>query len=1061
MRLGILGPLLVADESGRALHLAGRARIVLAGLALRANRVVSADELAELVFDGGPSAQSTLRSNVRRLRVALGPAWAERIVTQPPGYLCRVDEPELDVLAFEALCRQAGEALRAGRWVEASGLAGRAVGLWRGAPLVDVASQSLHDEFVPRFEQLRTQLLEDKAEADLRLGGHERLVQPLRELIAQHPLNERFRAQLMVALVGSGRRAEALSAYHDARKVLVGELGVEPGPEMRSLHERILTGDTDLLLERAPEQTEVLVSSVPRQLPAAPGHFVGRQADLDLIVDLGRRSGTAAGAGLGGMPTVICAIDGMAGIGKTALAVHAAHRLAGDFPDGQLFVDLHGHTKGHPPREPGDALGVLLRALQVPAQRIPDETEERAALYRQCLSGTHTLILLDNVHDEAQARPLLPGAPGCMVLMTSRRRLKGLDDAHSLSLDLLSGTESATLLRVIAGTGHVLEDDLQHDPLRDPLLAKLVELCGRLPLALRIAGALLRHRPAWNLRHLVTRLDDEGRRVSALADSERELGMVFDLSITGLDTRHQLLVRRLGLIPGLTLDAHAAAALLDSELDVAEALLEDLVDHNLLVAYAPGRYRQHDLIRAHTRALAERDPCPEREDAVDRLLRYYAVAAQHASAFIARYPLPAMHGAAPAPAPVPALADPDAARDWLRIERESLEAAYSHARTHALDRHAVALAEGLADILRTDGPWSQALALYTDTVAAAARLGDRSAQARALLHGGDIRGLTGDYPGAAGDTQRALALYRVLGDRFGQAAAMAQLGQTEARTGGYRDSIRKQSDVLRLYRALGSRRGQALVLNQLAETRGRAADFSGAAGDYREALELYGSLGDSQGRALALLGLGEMRRLGGDHVGAASSQREALRIFRAIRHRRGHAAALTNLGEIHLAGGDHLSAARDLNEALKLYQGLGDQQGQGNALTLLGSARRLAGDQDGARIALEEALLLFRNIGARGNEVFALNQYAAVIATTGERDNALVHYRDALNLARLLSQADEEAHALEGIGGCHFAGGENGLAAACLTQALEIFQRVGMPSDAARVRARLTDLPAA
>ena len=605
MRLGVLGPLLVAEETGRQVHLAGRARALLAALALQANQVVSAERLVDLVLDGAPSrgTGSTMRSYVRRLRVELGPLLAERIVTCAPGYSCRVDEQEVDALRFEALCREAGTAVRELRWADASDAAGRAAALWRGVPLLDVPSQALRDEFVPRLEQLRVQVLEDHAAAELALGHHEQLVQPLRELAAEHPLRERFHAQLMLALLQAGRQAEALAVYRRARRVLIEELGVEPGAELRRLHERVLAGGD--CAPKAPAPADQAQASDPatnkgavlRQLPAAPGHFVGRRGELGLIAGL--LEPPQRPEGISGT-VLICAVDGMAGIGKTALAVHAAHRLADRFPDGQLFIDLHGYTQGCAPRSACEALGAFLHALGVPARQVPEDGEECAALYRQRLAGTKTLILLDNAADEAQVRPLLPGASGCMVLVTSRRRLKGLDDARSLSLSLLPSSDAIALLRAVAGPERV--------PADDPLPGEVVRLCGHLPLALRIAGTLLRHRPVWSLEHLAGLLRDQRHRVQALSDGERDLGAVFDLSYAGLDERHRRLCRRLCLVPGPYADACVAAALLNLDPDAATGLLEDLVDHNLLIAHTPGRYRLHDLIRAHARTLADTGP---------------------------------------------------------------------------------------------------------------------------------------------------------------------------------------------------------------------------------------------------------------------------------------------------------------------------------------------------------------------------------------------------------------------------------------------------------------------
>ena len=1014
MRLMLLGPLQLVDDAGEPITVTGpRQRILLAALAAHANQPVSLDTLAEAVWDGAPPSGSiaTLRTHLARLRRCLGPRIARRIVTRAPGYAIELNDDELDLLAFEKHCRRAGAALRAADNAQASASGALALSLWRGEPLSDVPSQLLRDSFVPQFERQRVQAAEDWIEAELRLGRHEPVLGQLRDLTARYPLRERFHAQLMLALAHSGRRAEALTAYQDARKTLVAELGVEPGRELRDLHERILAGDEVLpgpprSGDQAPARPPA--TEVPRQLPAAAGHFTGRGAELAWLTDLAPNRDPQAAAG---DTVVISAIDGMAGIGKTALAVHAAHRVSGRFPDGQLFVDLHGYTKGHPPREPGDALGMLLRALRVPAQSIPEDTQERAALYRQCLAGTRTLVLLDNAADEAQVRPLLPAAPGCLVLVTSRRRLKGLDDARSVPLDLLTPRDAVALLQAVAGPGRV--------PADDPLLDEIAHLCGRLPLALRIAGALLRHRPAWSPEHLAALLRDEHRRVSALSDGERDLATVFDLSYLGLSERHRLLLRRLGLVPGPDADAYAAAALLDADPDTATGLLEDLADHNLLIAHAPGRYRLHDLIRAHARTLAATDPAPDRDAALDRLLRYYAHTAHSASIPITRRPRPAPGG--PAPVHSPALPDPETARAWLRAERDNLEHAYTRAHVHNLHEHTVALAAGLAEILYTDGPYTRALALHQAAADTAEHHGRPTAHANALTELGIVQRLTGDLAGAVDAFSRALEIYRATGDRHGEADMLADLG-----------IVRRVS-----------------------------GDLAGTVDAFSRALEIYRATGDRHGEADALTELGRARALTGDLADADNALGPALEFYRATGHHHGEAYVLTNLGTVRRLTGDLTGAGDALGQALEIYRTIGYGQGEAEALANLGIIRRLTGDPAGARDAQATALEIYRKIGSRHDEAWALNHYAATIAACGDLPRALALYRQALSMNRELNKPDGQALALEGIGECHLAAGETKPGAARLRQALEIFQRLGMAPDAERVRTRLADLTTA
>ena len=1047
MRLAVLGPLSVVDDTGREAHLAGRARVLLAALALRANQVVPAEELAELVSGASPSgASSTLRSYMARLRTALGPAWAQRIVTSPPGYLCRADEDEVDVLAFEALCRRVGAAVQGGQWTEASDIAARAAALWRGVPLLDVPSQALRDAFVPRLEQLRLQLLEGQAEAGLRLGGHERLVQPLRELVAQHPLRERFHAQLMFALAYSGRRAEALAAYQDARTTLVAELGVEPGPDLRNLHERILAGD-GIQPPPAPSGDQALkppsATEAIRQLPAVAGNFTGRDAELTWLTGLAYRADPQAAGGT----VVISAIDGMAGVGKTALAVHTAHRLADQFPDGQLFVDLHGYTQGHSPREPGDALGMLLRALEVPAQRIPDDIEERSALYRQRLAHRRTLIVLDNAANEAQVRPLLPGTPGSLVLVTSRKRLKGLHDAHILPLDVLPRPDALVLLRAMLTRVPTAADDAA--------LEEIATLCGHLPLALRIAGALLRHRPAWTPQYLAGLLRDQQQRLAALTDGEHDLRAVFDLSYTALDEHRQLLLRRLALLPGPDLDAYGAAALLGLDPQAAAVLLEGLVDHNLLIAHAPGRYRLHDLIRAHARTLADHDPAKQQAAARGRLLDYYVHTAHTASIPLTRYPRSAPDS--PVPVHAPALADPAAARSWLRAERDNLEAAHAHARGSGLDEHAVALAMGLSEIMRNDGPLGEAADMLRGAADTAERRGRPLAHLSALTDLGTTLRMTGDLPGSREVLTRAVEVCRRTGHRNGEAAALTELGFVTMITGDAAGSGDVLAQAVRIFQQIGNHPGEADALVDLGRVRRLNGDIPGSVDALTRALEICRQIGHRRSEAIALNELGAVRRMAGDLPGAEDAHRQALEIFRAIDHRAGEATALNQLGTVRRLNGDLPGADDALTQSLDISRQLGHRNGEAFALTELGRVRHMAADAPAATEALRRALDIFRTTGHRLNEAWALNHYAAAVAATGDLPGALVLYEQALAMNRELDKPDDEAAALEGLGRCHRATGDTDTSATHLHQALEIYQRLGMVSDADRVRGLLAE----
>jgi DNA-binding SARP family transcriptional activator len=1015
LQFGVLGPLQVMTKTSdppQAIS-APRPRTVLAALLWRANQPVSVDELADLVWNGTPpaGARDAVRALVMRLRRRLDQQAAARIVTRAPGYAIEVSSEELDATRFERLTRQADDAIRAGRWADAAPTAADALSLWRSTPLADVPSDLLRDQWVPALEQLHLRALTCRIEADLHQGRHEQLIPELQELTGRHPLRENFHGQLMLVLARSGRRAEALAVYQQARRGLATELGVDPGPELRRLHERVLAGDaslTALPVAAEEDQTEAaqmtVVQSAPalRQLPASARSFVGRQSEVSRLGDLVRQALAPAGAA---GTVIISAIDGMAGVGKTALAVHAAHQLAGQFPDGQLFIDMHGWTQGHEPRAAGEALEVFLRALGVPPEQVPPGTDERAAMFRQRLAGTETMIVLDNAASEAQVRPLLPGSAGCLVLVTSRRRLRALDEAHLLSLDVLAHADAVELFRTVAGPERV--------PADDPALAEVIELCDRLPLAVRIAAALLRHRPAWPLEHLAGLLRSHSTRISALSDRERNLSSIFDLSYRSLTEAEQLTFRSLGLVPGPDFDAYATATLTGDDPAVAGSLLEDLVDHNLVLQRIPGRYRLHDLIRLHAHVLADRDPAAARDAALDRLMDYYQHTAGRADALVS--PIPRLTPAGPEPAHAPALPDADAARTWLRAERPNLLAALRYATGHARPERGITLTAGLATLLRDDGPWPEALTLHADAIAAARSLGDHAGQAAALTQLGIIRSLTGDCPGALDALDQASRLYRELGDPLGLANALHHHG----------------------------------------DIRGFIDDYPGWLDDLEQALRLYQQLGNQQGQANALARLSNIRRYTGDYPGAIPGLEQALRLYRQLGDRNGQAKMLISLGNAQRLTGDYPDAARYLEQGLRMFQDLGNQQGQANAQAWLASVRHATGDPAGATQLLEAAMDTFRRIGSRGSEAWALNRYAAVIGATGDPTTAEALYLEALHMARETHQLDDEAFALEGSGDHLLRRSDTKAGITHLQQALEIFQRMAMQPDADRVQTRL------
>jgi tetratricopeptide (TPR) repeat protein/transcriptional regulator with XRE-family HTH domain len=812
------------------------------------------------------------------------------------------------------------------------------------------------------------------------------------------------------------------------------------------------------------------VAAATRTLPRDVGSFTGRERELELLATAVAGTGQVVG---------ISAIGGMAGVGKTAFAVHAAHQLADRFPGGQIFLPLHGHTPGQQPVDPADALASLLLTAGVAPAQIPPGLEARMALWRDRLAGQQLLLVLDDVVGSEQVLPLLPGAGGSLVLVTSRRHLSGLDDATAISLDTLPAGEAAGLLVRLAGRPGLAAGD--------PGVREITRLCGYLPLAIGMVARQLRHHPAWTPAGRAAELAAAVDRLELMATENLSVAAAFDLSYADLDADLQRLFRRLGLHPGPEADAYAAAALDGTPLAAARRGLEGLYDQYLLAEPVPGRYRMHDLIREHARTLAESlDPDRERQRATAGLLDYYQHTAARADALIARQTRPRPATAQGAiPAAVPDLAGSEQALAWARAERASLLACLDHATGTGQRARVIALTAGLAELLRRDGPWAEAITRHQAAIDAARHLGDRLGQANALLDLGMVRRLTGDYPAAAQALEQALGIYRDVLDRIGQANALLDLGMVRRLTGDYPSAIQSLEQALGIYRDLGDRLGQANALLYRGTVRRAPGEYPAAAQALEQALGIYRDLGDRLGQANALFYLGTVRRLTGDYPAAAQALEQAMGIsrdlgdrlsqanallyrgtvrrrtgdypaavqdleqaldlYRDLGNRLGQASTLSMLGDLRRLTGDYPAAAQALEQALDISRDLGDRPGQANALLYRGTVRRLTGEYPAAAEDLEQALDIFRDLGDRGAEALALNETGTLHRVTGDLARAEGCHRQALDLARQIGSSWDEGHALAGLGRCALAGGHPTQAQAFLRQALGIFQKIGAP----------------
>jgi DNA-binding SARP family transcriptional activator/Tfp pilus assembly protein PilF len=1004
---GVLGSLLVRDGDCVVGVGAGRQRVLLAALLVRAGSVVPADALAEVVWDGEPpdGAETTLRSHVSRLRRVLGPTAGARVVTRYPGYAVEAGDDEVDLLRFRRLCRDGGAASRAGEWGRAWEVLGEALRLWRGEPLADVPSELLRRDEVPGLDRLRLQAVEWRVDAGLQLGRDAELVPELQSLAARQPLRERFHAQLMLALVRCGRQAEALEAYQSARQVLVEELGAEPGTGLRELHQQILAGDPALAVPEpaAPKGGRPAVV-VPRELPAPVAGFVGRAGELAALSELLDRSAEGTPPAV-----VISAIGGTAGVGKTALAIQWAHRAAGRFPDGQLYVNLRGYDPDRPVTA-GDALAFFLRALGVPGQDIPAEENERSARYRSLLAGKKTLIVLDNAGSEEQVRLLLPGSPSCAVVVTSRDALAGLvarDGATRLEVDLLPPAEAVGLLRELIG---------QRADVDPGAAATLAGQCCRLPLALRVAAELATARPDVPLAELVGELAHQQKRLDLLqagGDPRTAVRAVFSWSLRHLDADTARAFRLAGLHPGPDFDPYAVAALTGTGLDQARRVLGALARAHLIQPAGRGRYGLHDLLRAYARELAAQDGEEEQRKALTRLLDHYlhtAAAAMDALHPAERHWRPSIP---PSATPVPPVTGAAAARAWLDVELATLVAVTGHAAGHGWPAHATRLDATLFRHFDHGGHYPEALTIHSHARAAARRAGDRAAEAAALNHLSGVNWRQGRYEQATSYLRQALALYRRTGDRIGEARALNNFGLIYRSRGRYQEGI----------------------------------------GHHREALAIWREAGDRFGEADALVKLGLSEERLGRYDLAARYHQQALAIGLEIGSRGSQCDALVGLGTVGLRQGRYRQAVGHLHRALALCREGGYRDGEAEALTRIGDVCLRQGHPDEAAGHLRRALALYREIGSRSGEADALNSLGEVLSGTGQPGDARSDYAAALRLA---AQGDkyQQARAHYGLGESCRAGGDPGEARRHWQQALALFTELGMP-EAGQVRARL------
>jgi len=948
MRFRLLGPVEVrAGEDWRGIG-APKWRSVLAALLIHPGQIVSADTLiGELWRDEPPARAANLVSiYVLRLRRLMDDPDGRLLVTRAPGYLLRVAGDDTDALLFEAMVRDGRRAFAAGDPEGAASRLTEALGLWYGRPLADVPPTPLVEAEAERLGELRLGADEMRITAELALGGHDQAVAELRRLLADHPLREGLWLLLMRALDGAGRHAEALEAYGQARDAISGQLGVDPGAELRQLHADLLAKDNTapagVITAGAvlppggptPPGTPPLSGGLPAppnppspaQLPADIADFTGRDEQVKRLSDL--LSGTGASGDPGAVR--IAVVAGSGGLGKTSLAVHAAHRVRRRFPDGQLYVDLLGATAA--PLLPGDVLARFLRDLGVDGRDIPVDEDERAARYRTTLARRRMLVVLDNARDAAQVRPLLPGSASSAVLVTTRSRMPDLASTKLVDLNVLDDDEALTLFVKVVG-----EERVAAEP---EATAELLDACAGLPLAIRICAARLVTRSGWTIRAMAGRLTDEHRRLDEMRAGDLAVRASFEVSFTSLPPSMDkqgidpaLAFRLLGLWQGPSISAAAAAALFGVPEYSAEDALELLVDTHLLESVTTDRYRFHDLLRVYAAERAEADlPAAERDAAVTRLLEWYLRSADAAATAVSPHRYNIVLDPAGTDPPPLAFAGVDDALAWYDSERANLVAATRQAAGSGLDEVAWRLPAPLFTMYNRRGNWADCIATHRVALESARRAGNRPGEAWVLNNLGEALGFTRETEGIA-HLEQALMIRREIGDHKGEAQTANNLADAYVILGRKEEALDLLRRALELNRETGNRYGEGVALNNLGE---------------------------------AFLDLGRTEE-------AIDCFHRAHSTFAEIKVPHGVGYALHNVGRSYLSLGRDAEALEHLRQALAVHRATGDRHREAFTLRFLGVAQSRAARPAEAEVSWAQAAAIFDDLGdhAQADEIRA------------------------------------------------------------------------------------------